>query len=64
MVQGKSFVFVWIFLRDEVSACIETSYNQISQKEACRMLFFDKEGDLLKYASKVRVVVSGPLIRF
>jgi len=39
-------------LRDEVSACIESSYNQISQKEACRMLFFDKQADLLKYAAK------------
>ncbi|XP_066920941.1 26S proteasome non-ATPase regulatory subunit 8-like [Clytia hemisphaerica] len=39
-------------LRDEVATCIEKSYDQISQKEAYRMLFFDKETDLLNYASK------------
>ena len=44
---------MFVIDRDEVSACIESSYNQISQKEACRMLFFDKQADLLKYAAKV-----------
>ncbi|XP_057316001.1 26S proteasome non-ATPase regulatory subunit 8-like [Hydractinia symbiolongicarpus] len=39
-------------LRDEVAVCIEKSYNRISQKEACRMLFFDKQKDLLSYTGK------------
>ncbi|XP_047133009.1 26S proteasome non-ATPase regulatory subunit 8 isoform X1 [Hydra vulgaris] len=38
-------------LRDEVAACIEKSYSHISTKEACRMLFFDKEVDLTNYAA-------------
>lgn len=39
-------------LRDEVATCIEKSYEQISQKEACRMLFFDKEKELVNFAFK------------
>jgi len=39
-------------LRDEVAACIEKSYDQISLQEACRMLFFDNQKDLMAYSTK------------
>lgn len=39
-------------LRDEVANCIEKSYPLVSMREACRMLFFDDEKQLISYASK------------
>jgi len=39
-------------LRDEVAACIEKSYDHVSVQEACRMLFFDQQKDLLAYSKK------------
>jgi len=39
-------------LRDEVATCIEKSYGRISLTEACRMLFFDQQNDLMAYSTK------------
>eukprot|EP00112_Aurelia_sp_Birch-Aquarium-sp1_P001694 Seg1183.10 transcript_id=Seg1183.10/GoldUCD/mRNA.D3Y31 product="26S proteasome non-ATPase regulatory subunit 8" protein_id=Seg1183.10/GoldUCD/D3Y31 len=39
-------------LRDEVAACMEKSYQQISFKEATRMLFFQNDANMTEYSVK------------
>lgn len=51
-------------LRDEVAACIEKSYDQISLHEACRMLFFDNQKDLMTYSTKRNWNIDGSNFTF
>ena len=39
--------------RDEVAACIEKSYDNITFKEATRMLFFQNDMNMKEFSAKV-----------
>ena len=41
------------FLRDEVAACMEKSYDKITLKEATRMLFFQNDTHMKEFSKKV-----------
>ena len=45
--------FYSFFNRDEISACLEKSYQRISFQEAQRMLYLDSEKDIKAFAVKV-----------
>ena len=42
-----------LLFRDEVAACIEKSYNNITFKEATRMLFFQEDASMTEFSAKV-----------
>lgn len=59
-VPSKSYsVFMNILLdtvRMEIAACLESSYDKISTKEAARRLNLQTERDLAEFAQKVKLI--------
>jgi len=51
-------------LRDEVAACIEKSYNNITFKEATRMLFFQEDASMTEFSAKRGWKLEGNIYHF
>lgn len=46
-------------VRDEIGACLETSYDQISVKEAQNRLNFKTDKEMLAFGDKVSIICIG-----
>ena len=54
--------FYCITSRDEIAGCSEKAYDYLSISDACQMLLFPSENELLEYIKEV--LVSSALIFF